>query len=103
MSYKNKTTVAYFPHVSKDSLPNSDSIIWKKLIDVSPSYQKDIDCVMVDLPADLSSEQTQFLRQCRRQKIPVYNSKQLLESLSKRVSITYSDARDLQALSLSIY
>ncbi len=99
MSYKNKTTVAYFPHISASNLPNIDTVVWSKLTDVSDSPIKNIDCVMVDLPADLSSEQTRFLRQCRRQKIPVYNSKQLLESLSKRVSITYSDARDLQALS----
>lgn len=84
----NQLTIAYPNYGAVEKLNKIQSVHWLKLEDPSLPLVS-IDGVAADLHASATHEWQQFYVDCAFKKIPVFNYKQLEESLTGRVKIEY--------------
>ncbi|MDO5660983.1 MAG: hypothetical protein Q4G17_08425, partial [Staphylococcus xylosus] len=90
--------IAYIPFGKGEYLIQIKNIDWRRL--ETPSLdEKRYDAIAVDLHSpELSTEWQRFLAQCTLNGIPVYNARQLEESLIGRVKIHHLYENDLGSL-----
>lgn len=91
-------TIAYIPVSDMPSLPRYNNICWLALS--SPQLPlPSVSAVVTNLHApDLSAAWQKFLAACTLQGIPVYNIRQVEESLTGRVKIRHMYENDLGSL-----
>lgn len=89
--------IAFVPYGRAKNIDKISNVEWIEL--TSPFLvQRRINAIAVDLHTNLTPEWQKFLANCTLQGIPVYNSRQLEESLTGRVKIRHMYENDLGSL-----
>lgn len=90
--------IAFVPFGRAEHLDKIEQVEWVELLEPKLG-EKRINAIAVDLHyPELSSEWHKFLAQCTLNGIPVYNVRQLKESLTGRVKIRHMYENDLGSL-----
>lgn len=91
--------IAYIPVSGINTLPKINYIHWQALQDASAPLPPHCRAVVTNLHApDLGAQWQKFLAECTLQGIPVYNIRQVEESLTGRVRIRHMYENDLGSL-----
>lgn len=89
--------IAFIPYGRAKNIDKISNVEWIEL--TSPFLaQRRINAIAVDLHTNLTPEWQKFLANCTLQGVPVYNSRQLEESLTGRVKIRHMYENDLGSL-----
>lgn len=89
--------IAFVPYGRAKNIDKISNVEWIEL--TSPFLvQRRINAIAVDLHTNLTPEWQKFLANCTLQGVPVYNSRQLEESLTGRVKIRHMYENDLGSL-----
>ncbi|MGR3807411.1 sugar transferase [Pasteurella testudinis] len=89
--------IAYIPFGRAKTLEQIDNVNWHKL--EQPDLERRFNAIAVDLHStELTAEWQKFLADCTLHGIPVYNARQLEESLTGRVKIRHMYENDLGSL-----
>lgn len=90
--------IAFVPFGRAQKLDQIKNVEWVKLLEPKLSVKR-VNSIAVDLHyPELSAEWHKFLAQCTLNRIPVYNVRQLEESLTGRVKIRHMYENDLGSL-----
>jgi lipopolysaccharide/colanic/teichoic acid biosynthesis glycosyltransferase len=85
------------PFGNVDRLTRSSMVQWEPLASLDAIPQR-LDAVVADLKSDLPPEWSHFLAKCALNSIPVYHTKQIIESISGRVEIEHLSENNLGSL-----